>query len=504
MKKRQKINSLNTSLGSKSTNLSDHEKKYIYPCIPNSPIIFNKNQIIYGYGNTLLVFCKKENKFIKKIEEHKNAIRSLDISENKKYFLTTGDDKIIIIYDENWSIIQKIIHKKKIVKAYFLKYIEKETNKFEILLIDKYGDIYIYDLNNLRNKSNLINEKNKNEIIDNDFIMKKDEDIVKLTYLYDSLSEVNEKDEDLFFMKDFEHIYNENLENCMLDNNGDIKSDIETTNTENNDVLNLKNVKKMNDIKEKLEKHYFECFQNKNLLYPTLTCNSTVISLYYDEKFLIIGDRDEKIRIIKNKRLNKIYNFYLNHKLFITSVLLINEKTFCSSAADGYIYLWNIKTKEVIDYIYLDFNFLSKFIDIKSLFNNSINLDKYKFIVNILNFNENTYSIFATIENLKGIMIIPLIKNENSAFINFNKEKIFFFTLDYNILSFMLLNINSQNFIVFVDRNKGYLHQIKLGDDNNLNEEVATFDHSFFEDKNELDIGLINYWKHTTIEDIEN
>ncbi|CRH04047.1 conserved Plasmodium protein, unknown function [Plasmodium relictum] len=500
MKKRQKIDSLNNASIPKNTILSDNDKKHIYPSIANSPIIFNNDQIIYGYGNTLLIFCKKENKFIKTIKEHKNAIRSLDISENKKYFLTTGDDKVIIIYEENWSIFHKILHKKKIVKAYFLKYIEKETNKFEILFIDKYGDVYIYDLNNLHSTSNLINEK---KIIEGESIIE-DKTIEKLTYLYDSLNEVKEKDEDLFFMKDFEHIYNENLEDLALNNNGGIKNDIELIKNDYNEALNLKNVKKMNDIKEKLEKHYFECFQNKNLLYPILTCNSIVISLYYDKKFLIMGDRDEKIRIIKNKKLNKIYNFYLNHKLFITSVLLINELVFCSAAADGYLYLWNIKTKEIIDYIYLDFNFLSKFVDLKSLFNNSNNLDKYKFIINILNFNESMFAIFATIENFKGIFVIPLVKNDNSALINFNKEKIVFYTLNHSILSFILLNFNSENFIVFVDRDKGYLHQIKLNDDNKLNSEVTTFDHSFFEDNNEMDIGLVNYWKHTTIEDTVN
>ncbi|SOV82408.1 conserved Plasmodium protein, unknown function [Plasmodium sp. gorilla clade G3] len=496
-------------------NEDNEDKKYVYPSIGNFPIIINNDMLIYGYGKYLLFFCLKDMKFIKRIDDHQSAIRSLDKYKDGKFFLTTGDDKTIIIYDQNWSKYMKILHKKKVVKAYFLKEVE-ESEHFKILFIDKYGDIYIY------NPPEYVRNKNNNKLQINN---KEDSyDTVQLLYLYDSLNDVDAKDEDIFFMKEFHEEYDEDilLKHSDDDDNDDdeknkesinydkyIKNDncddnYESTLNKKNELVNIKSIKK------KLRIHYAECFKNENLLYPIHTCNSTVISLYYDDTFLIIGDRDEKIRIIKNKKIHKIYNFYLNHKLFITCVELINEHIFCSASADCYVHLWNIKKKEIIDSLYIDMNFLCKFVQLSSVFSNKSNIENYKFLINILYFHKKSFSLFAIIENVKGFLIIPLKEqnennNHNNNLITFDEGKIHFYELKEDVLSFTFLSLNNENdVLLFVDRQKGHIHKIDFNDDNILSKDIKIFPHSFFNSADMIDIGLINYWKHTTIEGIIN
>ncbi|SOS80927.1 conserved Plasmodium protein, unknown function [Plasmodium sp. gorilla clade G1] len=546
--------SLNVPLNSNILNEDNEDKKYVYPSIGNFPIIINNDMLIYGYGKYLLFFCLKDMKFIKIIDDHQSAIRSLDKFKEGNFFLTTGDDKTIIIYDKYWCKYMKILHKKKIVKAYFLKEVQ-ESEHFKILFIDKYGDIYIY-----KPPENLTNENN-NKIQIND----KDDnyETVQLLYLYDSLNDIEAKDEDIFFMKEFDQEFHEDIllkdsdddeknkdsvnydkyeqndncvdncddnyvdncvDNCVdnyvdncddnyVDNCNDNYVDNCVDNYDDNyeNILNEKNKAiNINSIKKKLEIHYAECFKNENLLYPIHTCNSSVISLYYDDKFLIIGDRDEKIRIIKNKKIHKIYNFYLNHKLFITCVELINEHIFCSTSADCYVHLWNIKKKEVVDSLYLDMNFLCKYVQLSSLFPNKSNMENYKFLISILYFHKKSFSLFAIIENVKGFLIIPLKEqkennNDNNNLMAFDEEKIYFYELKEHVLSFTFLSLNNQkDVLLFVDREKGYLHKINLNDDNSLSKDIKIFPHSFFNSADMIDIGLINYWKHTTIEGIIN
>ncbi|GAW83127.1 hypothetical protein, conserved [Plasmodium gonderi] len=500
-------------------NVDEDEKKYIYPSIAKSPIIHHNEYIIYGYGSSLILYSMKEKKCVKKIDEHENALRSLDVNINKKYFLTSGDDKIIVIYDEHWSVCYKIIHKKKIVKAYFLKCLKEEDNTFEILFIDKYGDVYLFDLNMVRSGGACLNKEHGDPVKrENNSTTADTIHTIKLKYLIDSLNEIQEKDEDLFFMNNFEKMLHDGQAGTEIE--GDTVENLDSTNAEICQVKSVENEEglreepilqeslmqkqsKLELMKKKLERHYFENFQNEKLMHPILTCNSAVISLYYDNKFLIIGDRDEKIRIIKNKKMNQIYNFYLKHKLFITSLVLINPTIFCSASADCYLYMWDIKTKEVIDSLYLDFSFLSKLAKGNVSFKSSCHLNKYKFIINTLNFNENNSTIYATAENLKGILIIPLtINNITKQLVKFNKEEVSFFPLHYDVLSFIVLSYNNVDSVIFVDRSKGHLHQIKLTSHGKFHDEVTTLDqHTFFEGRGQRDIGLINYWKHTTIED---
>ncbi|SPJ12487.1 conserved Plasmodium protein, unknown function [Plasmodium sp. DRC-Itaito] len=517
--KRPLVESSNVPINSNILNEDNEDKKYVYPSIGNFPIIINNDMLIYGYGKYLLFFCLKDMNFIKIIDDHQSAIRSLDKYKDGKFFLTTGDDKTIIIYDKNWCKYMKILHKKKVVKAYFLKEVE-ESEHFKILFIDKYGDIYIY-----KPPQNVTN-KNKNKLQ----INKKEDsyETIQLLYLYDSLNDVEEKDEDIFFMKEFDQEFYKHILLKDIDNNEKNNESFNYDKYRQNDncddnykyMLNEKNeLVDINSIKKKLEIHYSECFKNENLLYPIHTCNSSVISLYYDDKFLIIGDRDEKIRIIKNKNINKIYNFYLNHKLFITCVELINEQIFSSASADCYIHLWNIKKKEVIDSLYLDINFLCKFAQISSLFSNKSNLHNYKFLINILFFHKKSFSLFAVIENVKGFLIIPLKEqnnnnnnnnnnsnnSNNNNLISFDDEKIYFYELKEHVLSFTFLTLNNEkDVLLFVDREKGYLHKINLNDDKSLSKDIKIFPHSFFNSADMIDIGLINYWKHTTIEGIIN
>ncbi|EUT78576.1 hypothetical protein PFAG_05152 [Plasmodium falciparum Santa Lucia] len=496
--------SLNVPLNSNILNEDNEDKKYVYPSIGNFPIIINNDMLIYGYGKYLLFFCLKDMKFIKIIDDHQSAIRSLDKFKEGNFFLTTGDDKTIIIYDKNWCKYMKILHKKKIVKAYFLKEVQ-ESEHFKILFIDKYGDIYIYKPpENLTNKNN-----NKIQINDKD----DNYETVQLLYLYDSLNDVEAKDEDIFFMKEFDQEFHEDILLKDSDDDEKNKDSVNYDKYEQNDNCVDKcvdNSININSIKKKLEIHYAECFKNENLLYPIHTCNSSVISLYYDDKFLIIGDRDEKIRIIKNKKIHKIYNFYLNHKLFITCVELINEHIFCSTSADCYVHLWNIKKKEVVDSLYLDMNFLCKYVQLSSLFPNKSNMENYKFLISILYFHKKSFSLFAIIENVKGFLIIPLKEqkennNDNNNLMAFDEEKIYFYELKEHVLSFTFLSLNNQkDVLLFVDREKGYLHKINLNDDNSLSKDIKIFPHSFFNSADMIDIGLINYWKHTTIEGIIN
>ncbi|SBS97762.1 hypothetical protein POVCU1_040760 [Plasmodium ovale curtisi] len=497
MKKRRLSNPFNDAGGDyKSENVEEHEKKYIYPSIVNSPIMVHKDKVIYGFGNCLLVFNLKENNFIRKVEDHTCTVRSLDVNVQRKYFLTTGDDKMIMIYDDNWVLCKKIIHKKKIVKAYFLKYTNKveEEKKIEILFIDKYGDVYVYDVSsflsedtescaavgiNYIRKGNDNNESQKND----------DKMIVKLSYLNDALNEIQEKDEDLFFMKDFEYVkqnYHQNVDNSKKKNHNEIEIHQKSTMNNNSDYfIQYNNINEMEKVKHKLKKHYYECFQNKKYIYPILTCNSTVISIYYDQNYLIIGDKDEKIRIIKNKKNNKIYNFYLNHTLFITSLVLINYFIFSSAGADGYLYLWNIKTRDIIDSLLLDFSFLLKNVKLNCIHTNllplSNNIQKFKLIITTLHFNEHTSCLYATVENLNGILIIPLILHKNSNCVAaFDKEKISFHYVKKDILSFILLRFNNENVLLYVDREEGNLHRLNFDNDNQPNGEVTTFSHSFF------------------------
>ncbi|SBT46335.1 WD repeat-containing protein, putative [Plasmodium ovale wallikeri] len=265
---------------SKSENVEEHEKKYIYPSIVNSPIMVHKDKVIYGFGNCLLVFNLKENNFIRKVEDHTCTVRSLDVNAQRKYFLTTGDDKMIMIYDDNWVLCKKIIHKKKIVKAYFLKYTNKveEEKKIEILFIDKYGDVYVYDVSSFLSGDtessvavgmNHIHNSNDNKKSQKD----DDKMIVKLSYLSDALNEIQEKDEDLFFMKDFEYVKQDdegNVDNSKSDN--EMKIDQKSIMNNNCDYFTqYNNINEMEKIKDKLKKHYYECFQNEKYIYPILT-----------------------------------------------------------------------------------------------------------------------------------------------------------------------------------------------------------------------------------------
>ncbi|SCO69501.1 WD repeat-containing protein, putative [Plasmodium vivax] len=491
--------------------IDEQERKYIYPSIANSPILLHNDQVIYAYGSSLIFYSLKEKKFVKKIDEHENAIRSLDVNKNgtKKYFLTTGDDKVIVIYDEQWSVCHKIVHKKKIVKAYFLKYVQEEDKKFEIIFIDKYGDVYLFDLKLVEQGTPTMGEA---PTVGEASTTSLSCCTTKLSYLQDSLNDIQENDEDLFFMNNFERM--------LQGEEGEEENNEEEDKAEGGHSEGGHSVGghsggghsggdegqsgKLAQVKEKLERHYAKCFQSETLMYPILACNSAVISLHYDSNFLIIGDRDEKIRIVKNKKINQIYNFYLNHKLFITSLVLINSKTFCSAAADCYLHMWDIKTKDIIDTLYFDSSFLCKLAEWKAPFGNSVHLKKYKFVINTLIFKESTWTIYATAENLKGILIIPLaISGDGSHLLTFNKEEISFFPLQQEVLSFIFLSLDGDDeCILFVDRSAGQLHQIKLTDRGKLAGEVVTLDrHAFFDGAKQMDIGLINYWKHTTIED---
>ncbi|CAA9990519.1 conserved Plasmodium protein, unknown function [Plasmodium knowlesi strain H] len=508
--------------------LDEQEKKYIYPSIANSPILLHNDQVIYAYGSSLIFYSLKEKKFVKKIDEHQSVIRSLDVNKNgnKKYFLTTGDDKIIVIYDEQWSVWHKIVHKKKIVKAFFLKYVQEEDKKFEIIFIDKYGDVYLFDLNLVAHGSFAMGEVStvgKTPTGEDVPTESHSSCITKLSYLQDSLNDIQEKDEDLIFMNNFERM----LQGEEHEEGEEEDDKAEGGYTEGDEGQSGKSLPretfpretfpretfpletrpreegKLAQVKEKLERHYSKCFQNEMLMYPILTCNSAVVALHYDSNFLIIGDRDEKIRVVKNKKINKIYNFYLNHKLFITSIVLINSKMFCSAAADCYLHMWDIKTKEVIDTICFDAPFVCKLAQLKEPFSNSPHLKKYKFVINTLIFKESTWTIYATAENLKGILIIPLTHDaDGNHLLTFNKEEISFFPLQQEVLSFIFLSVDGDECILFVDRSAGHLHQIKLTDRGKLVGEVVTLDcHTFFDGAQPMDIGLINYWKHTTIED---
>ncbi|KJP88497.1 hypothetical protein AK88_01776 [Plasmodium fragile] len=518
--RKRKYGSRSTPTGNEANEnpLDEQERKYIYPSIAHSPILLHNDQVIYAYGSSLIFYSLKEKKFVNKIDEHQNAIRSLDVNMNgnKKYFLTTGDDKIIVIYDEQWSVCHKIVHKKKIVKAYFLKYVQKEDKKFEIIFIDKYGDVYLFDLNVVERGWGHVTQGSlatgESSTIGKVPMTSQSSCTTTLSYLQDALNDIQEKDEDLFFMNNFERMLQGEEEE---QDEGEDKS--EGGHSGGDEEQSGKPLPcdplpgeappreegKLAQVKEKLERHYSKCFQSETLMYPIVTCNSAVISLHYDSNFLIIGDRDEKIRIVKNKKINKIYNFYLNHKLFITSLVLINSKTFCSAAADCYLHMWDIKTKEIIDTMYLDSSFLCKLAELKEPFTTSPHLNKYKFVINTLIFKESTWTIYATAENLKGILIIPLTLNKDgSHLLTFNKEEISFFPLQQEVLSFIFLSSGGDECILFVDRSAGHLHQIKLTDRGKLVGEVVTLDsHAFFDGAQQMDIGLINYWKHTTIED---
>ncbi|SBS91029.1 WD repeat-containing protein, putative [Plasmodium ovale curtisi] len=264
-KKRQRPKDLNSlDCSKKIENISEEEKKYIYP----------------------------------------------NVNENSKHFLTTGDDKIIIIYDDDWNVRYKIVHKKKIVKAYFLKCGDGQIEKNEILFIDKYGDVYLCNTQLLLKdgalKDNNLSESNTN----NDQTCKKENNdtspdgsiTIKLNYLIDSLNDIEIKDEDLFFMKDFEHIlentYDNSDESYNIENEIDINNDIDVKENKNseekldepndNNKINVLNghENKINKIKERLEKHYQECFNNQHYLHPIITCSSGVVSLYYDSMHL--------------------------------------------------------------------------------------------------------------------------------------------------------------------------------------------------------------------------
>ncbi|VWU51893.1 WD repeat-containing protein, putative [Hepatocystis sp. ex Piliocolobus tephrosceles] len=539
MKKRKLSTSFNSSSPSKITEIEENETEniYIYPKITHCPILINGDKIIYGYGNKLILFNLKEKRFIKNIEHHKNIIRSLDIDKSNNYFLTTGDDKIIIIYNKNWEVLKKIVHKKKIFKAYFYKYVENDNiekkNKFEIIFIDKYSDLYICDIMPLlskkdnMNKSSYINGINKSCAIENGencaiengencaiengencaiengencAISTDINECVSFDYLYDALNEVEEKDEDIFFLKDIENTLNkknkENSKKCNINNSSDIDSnkkddykDESSNKQDNTNLTDLGYAKDIDRIKTELENHYCKCFENEKYIYPILTCNSAIVCLYYNNDYLIIGDRDEKIRLIKNKKINEIYNFYLHHKLFITSLVLISNNIFCSTAADSYLYIWNIKNQQIIDSIYLNFEFLSQYINFESTSTNIINIsdnttdiNKYKFIISLLLFNNNTNCIYAVIENIKGILIIPLIINsECDSNVIIDKMRITFFTLNHYVLSYLFINYNNTNILIYVDREKGNLHQLELNEQGMLNKNITTFEHFFFD-----------------------
>lgn len=513
----------------KSVFIDENVKCYLYPSLSNSPIFYFENTIIYGFGNILLLFCTKENKFLKKIQEHLSTIRSVDISTNAKYFLTSGDDKHIIIYDKNWNVLHKIIHKKKISKAFFLKYPEKEVEKLEILFIDKYGDAYVFDLDNVKDEMGSTAISSCESKLQN---YEKGE--IKLNYLYDTLNSfkkeemeasvsIKEVDEAFIEMNTSEfpdEDYEEEDEDDDITNDEENTKNVRTDNNRNDNETNSNHViltdkgNTYNDTKVKLDEHFKQCFQNKNALYPIFTCNSsTVTCLHCNDKYLIIGDKDEKIRILKTNKLHKIYNFYLYHKQFITSVTAINESMFCSAAADSCLCLWNIKTKKVCDFLFFDFAFVSTLTQ-QSEKKNFLLSKEWKFIISGLFFHEKTNALFGIMENVNGIFMFPLIKKKNSPHLQFDKERINFYPLHIPILSFYIISLSDTHYIFWVDQKNGYLHKMELlfknvgkeeGDlikfADCFSNEIKTFEHTFFNSSGKIDIGLVDYWKHTTLEE---
>lgn len=118
----------------------------------------------------------------------------------------------------------------------------------------------------------------------------------------------------------------------------------------------------------------------------------------------------------------------------------------------------------------------------------------------MLIFNKKTSSIYMSIENIKGILVIPLnISSTDKEHVKINKDKIKFYLLKDYPLSFLFTNNNdnNNNSLFYVGRSNGNLNQIIVNEENEFNSDPTVFPHSFFTEGEQIDIGLINHWKHT-------
>lgn len=515
MKKRKREHSIHSKNIKPVVVLSEEEKKLHFPELPIVPIIQVENQIIYAYSNVVLIFDLTQKTFIKQVEDHKGVIRSLDISEIGSYFLTCGDDKRILVYDAKWNIIHKITHKKKITYAYFFKK-ESPQETIEILFVDKYGDVYILDFQAILKQKESLNNEIDNKQKENEKDQQAEEDLSSteeygnaeeqrkpnLHYLYDKINFIYEEDGSPRLIKDFDEMIEDHLDKSYADN---FVKNPNKKNSEDSSVLyKIDNTVTLDDVIQNLETHYRNCFTKREWIHPILTCNASVTSLFHNEKFLILGDKDEKIRIIKNKKIHKIYNFYLNHTQFPTSLILINEERFCSSGADSKLFIWNIKTGQVEDSLIFDFSLISSIVDVNTFLKRNPGAEKQKYMIHNFQFSKEHSTIFACMENIKGILIIPLKNGETPNEVYFDKTSIQYHYLPQEVLSLLLIRFEQKVKMAFTDRQQGNLHIIDMNstkkDNQNKQEFFAkhcnSFEHNYFEKNIKIDIGLVDFWKH--------
>ena len=72
-----------------------------------------------------------------------------------------------------------------------------------------------------------------------------------------------------------------------------------------------------------------------------LQCTVTSVAMTADSKFVITGDKDEKICVTKFPETHAIEMFCLGHKEFVSALAPISDKLLVSGSADSTLRLWD-------------------------------------------------------------------------------------------------------------------------------------------------------------------
>ncbi|CEF65182.1 tRNA (guanine-N(7)-)-methyltransferase non-catalytic subunit WDR4 [Strongyloides ratti] len=68
-----------------------------------------------------------------------------------------------------------------------------------------------------------------------------------------------------------------------------------------------------------------------------------------DDTLIFTGDRDEKIKVCRYPESYVIEQMLLGHKGYISSVISLPDNKLLSGGSDGWIFLWNVKSGQIVD-----------------------------------------------------------------------------------------------------------------------------------------------------------
>ena len=475
-----------------------------YSTIPLCPICFKKIPILnilynippYGLKVRTLCTCTKDSSFILPIQEYFNLMiqKNKNVIENCSYSKHSeiNASKYCSICKKWYCDLCLDIHKNICNGNNLNHFLSKFNLEFDSdSFLDKKSKLNDNDLEYIKNSYNKVKNIffNKCKIIKNNFLKILNEKIIFLQNLIKEIEKNYKYNEEynLLICKLIDNIiYNYlttkenpiknlkiNLENFTKFNYNEVNISnnniiIETNKfidfLKNNYILKFEEFKKIQTLqipdicnaicevgKNKIIfaigkfLHIYNEVNGKVLNYNSKieAHNNNIILLDYSEKFNIFcsGDKNKIIKIWNNNNNENISNLICPDE-FISLKFLKNTNSIFTASKNSNIYIFDIKNKQIINYIKCNYNELIDIIQLNS--NNNIvclSNDKqikvlepiyFKFILNKNIFLKNL-NFFNKIKSVKLLELIDyniLIKFENGLilildYINFNEIKRF-------------------------------------------------------------------------------